>query len=125
MRAGDDADAGVRGEVVHLPEMPGDVVRGAPLIHIVDPGDDHDRHRCRVDHVSREARRNLIAALAVHPAIQHLPFGLRFHQPVGVLARLVAAPVRGRLERRLKPRSAGGRRVTERDDADFVQFAFS
>ena len=75
--AGDDADAGVRGAVVHRPQLPGHVLGGAPLIDVVDPGDDDDRRRRQADHVAREARRDLIAALAVHPAIQHLPVGMR------------------------------------------------
>ena len=40
--------------------------------------------------VALEPAADLVAALAVHAVIQHLPLRVRLHQPVGVLARLVA-----------------------------------
>ena len=68
--------------------------------------------------VALEPRRDLVAALAVDAAVEHLPVGMRLHQPVGVLAASRRRARRRRLERRLEPRRARGRRVAQRDDAD-------
>jgi len=68
--------------------------------------------------VVREAGADLIAALAVHAAVQHLPVGVRLHQPVRVLALDVPRSAGRRFDRRLVCGRARGRRVAERDDGD-------
>ena len=76
--------------------------------------------RARGDDVAREARADLIAALAVDAAVQHLPVGMRLHQPVGELALDVAGAVGRRLDGDWKP---GVPAVVESPSATIVAMA--
>ena len=76
-RAGDDDDARCARPRVQRVELLDHDRRGAALVDVVDAGDDdHDRRPLGPD-VAIEPRADLIAALAVHAAIQHAPVGMR------------------------------------------------
>ena len=83
-----------RARRVHDGELGLDVLRASPLIHVVDPRDDHDDGRPSRHDIVVEARADLIAPLTVDALIDDVPVGVGFHQPVGILAGLVTAAVR-------------------------------
>jgi hypothetical protein len=72
------------------------------------------------DYVPVEPGSYLIAAFAVHAPVQDFPVGMRFHEPVGILARRIAAAERWRFERGRKSGCSGGGRVAESHDTDLL-----
>ena len=116
--AGDDGDLRRLRRGVHRLELALGRLRAAALIHVVHAGDDHHEGGLRLRGVSREARADLIRALAVDAPVQHLPAGMRLHQPVGILTFDISRSVRRRFDRRCEGGRAGGGGITERDDCD-------
>ena len=98
--AGDDRNARLERHRVQGFELALHSGRVAALINVVHAGDDDQQIGVEIG----EARPDLIGPLAVDAAVHHPPIGMRFHQPVRVLALDVSGSVRRRFERRLETR---------------------
>src|SRR2546427_7036030 len=112
----DRHNPGVEDVRIHRGEVTFNRLGSVASEDVIHPCEDDRVCRAFLEDISWKAIANFLRRLAVDPAVQDRPLGVRSHHPVRVLALRIPVPSRRRLERRAKTGSARGRGVAEADN---------